>query len=232
MNQIIRNLNHNQLLFLDIETASGEREIPKDLIPILQWKFRDKETDKLPTKKEIEEIYKKRSALDATTGKIVTVTCGYINQGKIYLKTFSGEEKDILTGVVATLTHGTRIIVSVNGTQFDLPYMRKRCNILGIKFPEHLNDVGKKPWELDKYSLDLMVAFKGANYMNTGLAEMCWAFGVTSPKGDLQGDQVSEAYWNGGIKEIIKYNQGDVIALINLFLAVRGESSITEIVEQ
>lgn len=232
MNNRIRSLDYDKLIFFDLEMASGEKKLdPKSsFFKIFQWKNRNKETDELPTVKETQELYQKKAALDAISGKIVSGVCGYCKDNKIHIKAFSGDEKDVVGGVVNLFEKSKRMIVGFNSNGFDLPYLRRRHSILKLgPYPETFNDVGKKPWTMD-HTIDLMDLFKGSGFYTSSLDELCWAYDVKSPKtGDVKGSEVSKVFYEGGIEQIVEYNIRDVVATINLFRALRGDEQIEEI---
>jgi DNA polymerase elongation subunit (family B) len=234
MNKAIKSLSWDKLVFFDLEMASGEKELdPKsEFFKIFQWKNRDRETDKLPTVKETQELYKRKAALDPISGRIICGTVGYLKDDVISVKSFQGEEVDVVKGVTDALNNSNRMCAGYNSIFFDHPYLRKRHSILGLgDFPEQFNDVGKKEWKFSESVFDIMTLFKGTGYANSSLEELCWAYKVKSPKeGDVKGDECSKVFWEGGIDKIVQYNIRDVVATINLLRALRGESQIEDII--
>jgi hypothetical protein len=51
---------------------------------------------------------------------------------------------------------------------------------------------------------------------------LCWALGVESPKGALDGSQVAPTYAAGDIEAIARYNRGDVRATVAVYQRVRA----------
>lgn len=230
MNSSIRNLNYNQVIFYDLEMASclPELDVDSELFKIFQYKKRNRDTDELPSIEETQRLWKKNAALDPITGRIISGVVGVVKDDEIHLKSFKGEEKDVITGVVEALTNQPRIWTGFNSSAYDSPYLRKRFQILGLgHFPEKYNDIGKKSWDMDKVSLDIMSLFKGSSFYSNNLDELCWAFNVPSPKHTgVKGAEVSQAFWNGRIDEIVTYNEADVKATINLFRVLKGDKII------
>lgn len=229
MNAAIKNLSYDQVIFFDLEMASGQKQLdPKsELFKIFQYKKRNRETDELPDIKETQRLYKKDAALDPITGRVVSGTVGYVKNDEIHLKSFFGEEKEVVQGVVDTLANSKRIISGFNIVGYDLPYIRKRATILGIPYPNQINDVGQKPWIFADKVFDIMDQWKGTGFYYNNLDEMCWAFGVPSPKnGDVKGSEVSKVFWEGGIDKIVTYNESDVRSTINLFRVLKGDKII------
>lgn len=226
MNQAIKALKYENLIFVDLEMASQYKDLRKNerMLETFQYKKRDKVTGELPSIDDACMIYDREAVLNPLYGKIVSATLGIIHKEKIRLTSFKGEEKSIVKNLVDTLVKSSkRAIVGVNSNGFDLPYLRKRHNILGMgDYPEFLNDVGKKPWE--QPFLDIMTLFKGSGFITDGLDEMCMAYGIPSPKHTgVKGSEVNKAFWDGKIDEIVTYCEADVFSTINLFRKMRGE---------
>lgn len=234
MNQTIRNISWDRLIFFDLEMASSQKKLdPKsDLFKVFQYKKRNRETEELLPTKEVQTLFDKIAALDPVTGRIVSGTLGYVKDDKIHLKSYSGEEKDVVGGIVNTLGKSGRIVAGYNIIGYDLPYLRKRHQFLDLGiYPENLNDVGIKPWDLEKSILDLMNLWKGTGFYHNSLEELCWGYNIPSPKDTgVKGSEVSKAFWAGRIEDIVAYNEADVIATINVFRKMRSEPLLEEVV--
>ena len=233
MTNELLNKQESKLLFLDIETASLHKEldVKSEEFRLWQYKNRDRQTDKLPTTAETKKLYKTRAALNPLYGQVVAVTIGFIHNDKIILKTFKGKEKDILRNVVDLLNNNVGKEIIIWNKDFDMPFLRKRFFV--NKLENYLsdaigNDSMKKPWTL-KGVVDLMEVWKGISYYNDSLDEVAVALGVESPKQNLKGSEVSEAFWKGKIDNIASYCEDDVIALINVFRVMTYKSIITEV---
>ena len=55
----------------------------------------------------------------------------------------------------------------------------------------------------------------------SNLDVVCWALGIESPKGQMDGSMVAPAYARGEIEEIARYNLADVRATTAVFHHVR-----------
>lgn len=228
MNRKINTLEYSKLLFTDIETVAQEENFNQTHpnYPVWAWKQRDKETNELQSTEENIKAYKNKAALNAEWGKIVCISVGYIHNEELHIKSFTGEEKEILTNFVNLVKSSGRMIAGHNVIGFDVPYIRKRFFINGLK--DYLtegqgNDVYTKPWLLDDSIFDTMVAFKGSGYYNTSLDELAMVFNIPSSKSEYHGNQVGELYYSGGIKEIAKYCEGDVAVVANLLRVWKGD---------
>lgn len=97
-------------------------------------------------------------------------------------------------------------VVGHNHVNFDLRFLFQRFCINGVK-PPHFLPFQAKPW--DKGVFDTMVQWAGAgNFVS--LDDLCFAFGIESSKGDLDGSKVAQYYAEGKIEEIKAYCAGDV----------------------
>lgn len=229
MNKKIKDLDYNNLLFFDIETVRGE-EVFDESHPsydVWAWKQRDKETNEIPESKEVIESYYNKAALFAEWGKIVCISVGYINNEKLHVKSFVGDEKDILTDFVDLVKKTGRMLAGFNLISFDVPYLRKRFFINGLEgylTEKQGNDVYMKPWLLDDAIFDLMVAWKGSGFVNSSMDELAMCFGIPSSKDDMHGNEVSKYFYEGKINEIAEYCEKDVAVTANILRRWKGDS--------
>ena len=96
---------------------------------------------------------------------------------------------------------------------FDLRFIMCRAIVLGVKVPA-LWPRDPKPW--DNQVFDTMTAWAGSRG-TIGLERLCDALGIESPKGDLSGSQVGEAWARGEFDRIAAYNRADVEAVREVF---------------
>lgn len=228
------NLDESKLLFTDIETVRAKEFIDEDSPEWkdFRWKMRNKDTDKLPYVEETKELYKRKAALYPIYSKIVSITVGFISNEKIILKTYSGEEKDILREFVDMVKGNVGFTQVYWNMGFDIPTVRKRffINRLTDYLPDASgNDSMKKPWTI-KGLLDLMDVWKGISFYNDSMSEVATAMGLESPKDEFSGFEVSDKYYEGKIDEIINYNQKDVKTLINLYRVFTEKEPIYDVV--
>lgn len=227
MNIQIKNLDLNKIIAVDIETVRGSEHFDEnhEYYDMWAWKKRDRNTNNIPEASEVIESYYNESALSAEWGKIVCISVAYINKDKIVCKSFTGDEKEILKQFVQTVKKTGRIM-ALHNADFDLPYIRKRYFINGLPFEDFYNhnDVGIKSWDVEKFAIDTMKLWKGANFVNTSLDELAMAFNIPSPKGSMHGNEVGEYFYSGRITEIAKYCEGDVATVLNIILRWRGEN--------
>lgn len=98
-------------------------------------------------------------------------------------------------------------------TGFDLRFIMCRAIVLGVKVPA-LWPRDPKPW--DHAVFDTMTAWAGAKG-TISLDRLCEALGIDSPKGEIDGSQVAQAWADGRFDEIAAYNRRDVVAVREVF---------------
>jgi predicted PolB exonuclease-like 3'-5' exonuclease len=225
---------HN-ILFLDIETVPQHSSF--DLVPN-DWKdLWSKKAEALLRNREddtTESIYP-RAGIYAEFGKIICISCGYIQgsgeQKKIILKSFSGDNEKILLHEFSEMitrwaANEPKFLCAHNGKEFDFPYLCRRLIINNLPIPVVLNMSGKKPWEVNH--LDTMELWKFGDYKSyTTLNLLAHALGVPTPKDDIDGSMVWEVYWKEkNLNRIVVYCQKDVVTVAQIFLRMQGESLI------
>jgi predicted PolB exonuclease-like 3'-5' exonuclease len=94
--------------------------------------------------------------------------------------------------------------------------------------PSVLDIAGKKPWEINH--LDTLELWKFGDYKAfTSLALLCHVFNIPTPKDDISGADVARVYYEEkDLKRIRQYCEKDVVALIQLFMRMKGDSLIPE----
>lgn len=231
---MISKLNLENILFLDIET-----------IPEVQY-FSDLSTEKqelwalksqYQRKDEISpEEFFPRAGIWAEFGKIICISVGYFASDEstrsFRITTFSGDEISILKKFKSLLethfSHSKHLLCAHNGKEFDFPYIARRMLIQNIKLPNKLNLFGKKPWEVPH--LDTLELWKFGDYKHyTSLKLLTTVLGIPSPKDDIDGSEIYQAYYNeNNIPRIIDYCQKDTIAVVQILLRLRGESLLNQ----
>jgi predicted PolB exonuclease-like 3'-5' exonuclease len=112
------------------------------------------------------------------------------------------------------------MVVTYNGRKFDIPFLITRSLVHGI--PVSVDLVSGPPYSLRPH-LDLFQVL-GAGGRGLGprsLDVVCWALGIDSPKGTMDGSMVAPAYALGEIATIAEYNVGDVKATAAVYRNVR-----------
>jgi 3'-5' exonuclease len=169
--------------------------------------------------------------LHAVTGSIVTIALYNpdTNRGRVYFQTGTGEtmekdeggvlyragdEKAILEWFWEDIRKCKRYI-TFNGRCFDVPFIRLRSAILGVKCTVEL----MTPRYDKKLHVDLLeeLTFQGALSRKFTLDFYCKAFGIKSPKTSMSGYEVPKYISEGKGLEVAEYCVGDVIATAELY---------------
>lgn len=231
---MLEKINLEHILFLDIETVP-EAENYTDLSPLKQQLFADKTAYQRKEDFTPEEFYE-RAGIWAEFGKIVCISVGYFRlngtERQLRLKTFHGEEKDLLIEFKQLLEshfyHPYHLLCAHNGKEFDFPCIARRMIILGIALPNKLQLFGKKPWEIPH--LDTLEMWKFGDYKHyTSLKLLTEILHVPSPKDDIDGSEVAKVFYQEkNIDRIITYCEKDVVAIAQIFLRYRQEELLEE----
>ena len=233
---MLKKVQLDKVLFLDIETVpqvyqfQDLDEKPKELF---EMKTRFMQNDE----KSFESLYNERGGIYAEFGKIVCISVGFVHEtshGKqLRMKSYYHDDEETLLKQFKNLLDDKynspyHILCGHNAKEFDFPYICRRMLINGIELPETLNISGKKPWEIAH--LDTMELWKFGDFKAyTSLALLCHVFNIPTPKDDISGADVARVYFEEKDLERIKvYCEKDVVALIQLFLRMRGDALVDE----
>ena len=233
---MLKHIDPEHILFLDIETVPAE-EYFETLDEDWKQLWEDK-TRFLRQREEIslEDSYE-RAGIYAEFGKIVCISVGFLRQkqgDRVFRSTsfYSNDETDLLRNFCNLLNNHYQerhhVLCAHNGKEFDFPYIARRLLINGVPIPEILNIAGKKPWEVRH--LDTLELWKFGDYKSyTSLKLLTKAFGIPTPKDDIDGSQVAHVYYKEkNLDRIEVYCRKDVLALTQLYLRYRGEELLSE----
>lgn len=221
------NIDLTKILCVDIETAplpNFNEESP------LWDSWVNKNRKQNLDNSELIELYNKEAGLYAEYGKIVCISVGFLNVEKFRIKSISGDEKDIINNFIDVAESfkskkGNILLLSYNGNNFDLPFIRKRYSKYYpmFQYPRYLSELFTKPWEMDDKSFDVFQVWKGLNFMFSSLAEVAIHHDLPSPKIDTNGSQVAELYNKGEIEKIENYCASDVYITFCILCRWLGE---------
>lgn len=221
-------INLKSVLFLDIETVPQHEtynKVPKPIKELWKKKFEKK----LEEGETITQSWQK-AGLYAEYGKIVCISIGaaYSKGAKTYFKleSFYGEDEKALLNEFVRKTEGFmtasvgRTMCGHNGKSFDFPFIARRLILNGIQLPEFLNNMDKKPWEINL--LDTMELWKLGDFKHyVSLNTLTNIFGIPSPKDDIDGSQVANVYYKEkDLDRIAKYCEKDVVATAKVFCKI------------
>lgn len=130
------------------------------------------------------------------------------------------DEATMIARLMARIeTHG-QILVTYNGSSFDLPVLRYRAMVHGVSGRQLV--LGRYFYRYSKPHIDLcdlLAAFDARAKMKLG--EMCAMLGVPGKTESMDGSQVAGLVEAGRIAEVAAYCKDDVLATYNVFLAYR-----------
>lgn len=184
------------------------------------------------------EEAKERLSFSPLTGEIVAI--GVLNpdthKGAVYARMENreshsgaleegialetGSEKEIIEKFWnAARAHS--YFISFNGRTFDVPFLMIRSAILGVRPSKNLmSNRYVSSQKYDALHIDLLdqLTFYGAVRRKFTLHFWSKAFGIPSPKeSGITGDEVGRLYKEGKIRDIARYNAGDLRATAALY---------------
>ncbi|SNS71318.1 hypothetical protein SAMN06295967_11831 [Belliella buryatensis] len=220
----------NDILFLDIETASLESDF-ETLSERYQeeWLKKEKLIQKSDEAIEPGGLFFEKAGIYAEFGKVLCIGVGYFVFDKekeelVYrTKTFAEDsEYETLQAFATLLEKKPWVLCAHNGKEFDFPYLSRRILINRIPLPEPLQMAGRRPWEIRH--LDTLELWKFGDYKHyTRLELLATVFDIPTSKGGIDGSQVNDVYYNqAGLTSIRAYCLRDVLVTARIYLAFRG----------
>lgn len=231
---MIRKINLEHILFLDIETVPEEKVFNE--LSVEKKKLWD-EKSKYQRKEEFTaaEFYD-RAGIWAEFGKIICISVGYFKYKNdirsFRVTTFQGTEEKLLKDLSSLLeSHFYKphhLLCAHNGKEFDFPYIARRMIINNIPIPAKLDLFGKKPWEVPH--LDTLELWKFGDHKHyTSLKLLTNVLNIPSPKEDIDGSEVRNVYYiDHDLGRIINYCERDVVAIAQVILKMRQEELLTD----
>jgi 3'-5' exonuclease len=218
-------------IYLDVETVPGQAPDARDLI---RASIKPPGTLKKPESiaawwqdaapEAVEEAWRK-TALDASQGELVAISWATDDTGPFTAIRAKGDEEQIVLAQFfgqlqaclendAVRDHRGQAIYEVDpffvahNAAFDLGFLWRRSIVLNIRPPFRIPAPDARP---GSYGCT-MRAWSGLRDQ-ISLDRLCRALGVQSPKGDMDGSKVYDAWQVGELDRIQRYNQDDVTAV-------------------
>lgn len=217
------------ILFLDIETVPVAYHY-HELAPAAKelwdkkWAFK-KESDPA-------ELYEK-AGIHAEFSKIVCIGLGYYAYSDFRVKAIAGDnEEELLNEFVKIVNQffnkEENVFCAHNGKEFDYPFLSRRMLVNGVQFPKNFQLQGLKPWEVKH--LDTMEMWRFGDMKNfTSLSLLAHAFGLPSPKDEMDGSQVAKVYYEEkNLDKIKEYCIKDVVTLARIYQKFTGQAPVKD----
>jgi DNA polymerase elongation subunit (family B) len=230
-----------QILFLDIETVPIQPDFDS-LTEGLQKEWERKAKNLKPNGLEDNTpaaLFADRAGIFSEFSKVVCIGFGSLQQQdgswRLRLKSITqNDEKKLLNEFCEVVTRFSGHFSDMkfsghNIKEFDIPFLCRRMLINGVNLPTCMQLSGKKPWEINH--LDTLDMWKFGDYKHyTSLSLLAEVLGIPSPKDDMDGSMVGDAYWkDGDLPRIAKYCLQDVLTSAKVYLRLKG---ITDIVPE
>ncbi|MCC5917014.1 MAG: 3'-5' exonuclease [Cryomorphaceae bacterium] len=227
---MLENINLQDILFLDIETAPVTKNF-EDLSEEMQWLWDRKSARTRTEDQSPADAFFERAGIFAEYGKIICISVGFLHKSDgdwhFRMRSFADHDEKKLLGDFAHMltTHFSseyKRLCGHNGKEFDFPYICRRMLINEIRIPPILQIQGKKPWEVQH--LDTLDLWKFGDYKNyTSLRLLAALFNIPTPKDDIDGSEVAGVYWNDNdLDRIVTYCEKDVVTTARIFLKMMG----------
>lgn len=228
--KLLRSLDINDLLFIDIETVPLVEKLEPNTALWESWDYKVRHNrDNQNFQGELPESFIKNAALYAEFSKIVTICIGSIKNDALVVKSFTNDDeqallKDFCTTLqnITAANKRTRLVGhAIIG--FDIPFIMRRCIANQIELPTLIDIADLKPWELT--TIDTLPLWKATGFAHASLINICVALGIISPKDEMEGFQTTEYYYGikDGLQLIEKYCVKDVLAVANVIRRFRYE---------
>ena len=111
------------------------------------------------------------------------------------------------------------VFVTFNGRSFDVPFILHRSIAQGVKPSIELARKRYLSQQTAPYHVDLQdeLTFYGAMYKRPSMHMFCQAYGIESPKGEVNGEDIAELFRKKKFRDIARYNARDVSATTELY---------------
>ena len=222
------------ILFIDIETVPLKPDYSLLSEPMKEhWDKKARQIKPgIDGNLEPAMVFNDKAGVYSEFAKVVCIGFGSLQETKdgwkMRLKALTGDhEKDLLNDffrVVERFSAHYRDFrfCGHNIKEFDLPFLCRRMIVNKTGIPDCMQTAGKKPWEVNH--LDTMELWKFGDFKHyTTLSLLAEIFGIPSPKSDLDGSMVADAYWQDkDLPRIGKYCLQDVLTTAKVYLRMKG----------
>lgn len=150
-----------------------------------------------------------RTSLDGGLGKVVCI--GFACDDRPALVDSEADERRLINGFFALIWYDVTTVIGHN-LQWDLRFLYQRAVVHGLQPPPQLLKAMKaKAW--DECLADTMLMWDSSPQHKVSLDKLCRILGIESPKRNMTGADVWDAYKDGRLDDIAEYCRGDVNAM-------------------
>lgn len=228
-------------LYIDIETLPGEGDALMESLRADAAK--EKEAVRAPSNYKDEakiaeyiaakhaeidaavEEKRLRSSFDGMFGRIACIAWA-IDDGPVHSSSYDMPESQVIAHFYQAVDEATRIdyhggstagqitVVGHNVAGFDLPFLKHRSIVLGIKPPVALyRAMQAKPWGTE--IADTMLMWSPDRDKRVSMDKLCRVLGIDG-KGDFDGSMVAST-WPVDPVKVIDYCKGDVLRTRSIY---------------
>jgi predicted PolB exonuclease-like 3'-5' exonuclease len=201
-------------LALDIETvplkAASEYSQP------IQEKIQERISRRQERDPDFDYTY--FASIHADFGKIICISLGYISDDdEIRLKSLAGDDEvQLLTDFNRVIEKHSGIYIHYNGLNFDIPYIIQRMSYYGMAPASRTFNILRR-YSVDPH-FDVMMQYYNWDLSRAlPLGILAELHGLPSPKEELAGNKVYDAYKKGEWQKIIRYCEYDTATTLNLW---------------
>lgn len=226
----------HKILVIDIETVSivSQYDMMRDTLK-KQWANKANLLRKYnPELGTDDEIFAQKAGIYSEFAKIICISAGrfVIDDGEITIKIKSYHHEDekqllelFLKDVLVFEQKQEVIFCGHNIKEFDLPFICRRSLIHALELPKTLQLSGTKPW--NNPHIDTLELWRFGDYKHyVSLDLLAAVFDIPSSKTDMDGSQVSDAYWkNNNLNGIVQYCSQDIATTAQIFMRMKGVRS-------
>ena len=222
MNKSLKNVNKEDVLFFTIDTTTNSKELESGSKEYELFKAKMEASEESFDEKGLNTLWEDKAPLKLMFSRISTISIGFSKGEDFRVKTLKGSEEEILRQF-ADVASKFGLICGWNALGFSLPTIVANSNKyfdVVEEFSDAFNPSGKKPWNLSSV-IDLSEVVKGTYWGAPTLEESCHFYGIETNL--LDGADVSKYFWNGKEKDVYENSKNKLVALYELFNAVRWD---------
>lgn len=221
--KFLQKFTERDILWYDIETVRATDKLEDGPLKDA-WLYKSRHQNEILKKTgepvTPEEYYHEKAALYKPFARIACIVTGYIKDDVLRTKAYTGEESELLVEFNSDLriiknSRKDLVLGGFNIVKFDNPFVAARMFTNNIAPHDLLDTAHLKPWEVE--AVDLAELYKGTSFYPDSLSAVCASFGIPNPKASMEGSEVSDIFYKGGIDKIVEYCTQDVLAVANIY---------------